>query len=56
MRIRLIPEKKLTPVVKVTDKDDETKVLEEGKDYFIRYEVPAERAQEMVFQRLVLMT
>lgn len=36
--------KKLTPVVKVTDKDDETKVLEEGKDYFIRYEAPAERA------------
>ena len=36
--------KELTPVVKVTDKDDETKVLEEGKDYFIRYEAPAERA------------
>ena len=36
--------KELTPVVKVTDKGDETKVLEEGKDYFIRYEAPAERA------------
>ena len=27
--------KELTPVVKVTDKDDETKVLEEGKDYYV---------------------
>lgn len=34
----------LTPVVKVTDKADETKVLEEGKDYIVTYEAPAARA------------